>query len=122
MYKVTVKQEFSGAHYLRGYKGKCENLHGHNWKVEATVGGNELNEIDLLFDFGVLKKILQKILDEIDHKLLNEHPAFVNENPSAEKIAKFVFDGLHKEINVMNLEVVSVRVSENDSSWSEYCP
>ena len=122
MYKITVKHHFSSAHFLRGYKGRCENLHGHNWIVEAILGGEKLDSTGMLFDFSSLKKSLIKILDEIDHTILNEHPEFKKENPSAERIAKFVFDKLSKTIRKKGIQVVSVRVHENDSSCAEYAP
>lgn len=74
MYELTIEGSFASAHQLRGYKGKCENLHGHNWKVELSVEGKALNDIGLLIDFHELKRILGEVLVRLDHKNINEIP------------------------------------------------
>ncbi len=84
MYILKVSDSFSAAHKLCGYEGACRNLHGHNWKVGLEVQCNSLDEIGLAMDFGILKRILGNVLAEFDHSLLNEHPAFINQNPSSE--------------------------------------
>ena len=90
MYELTIEESFASAHQLRGYQGKCENLHGHNWKVELTVRGKKLNDIGLLIDFHDLKKILGEVLTRLDHTNINEVPPFNRENPSSENIARYI--------------------------------
>ena len=116
MYEIAVKCDFSAAHSLRDYAGKCENLHGHNWKVEAVVSSGTLNKNGLLIDFRVLKGHLEKILDKLDHAHLNELPFFKKENPSSENIAKFIFDML----KTSGVTPGKVSVWENDTSRASY--
>ena len=92
MFEVSVDETFSAGHALRGYKGKCENPHGHNYKVRVILEGAELDSIGLLFDFVHLKQILHGVIDGMDHKYLNDQPPFNSINPSAENIAKYIFD------------------------------
>jgi 6-pyruvoyltetrahydropterin/6-carboxytetrahydropterin synthase len=94
MFELKVTQHFAAAPNLREFGGKCENLHGHNWFVEAVVRAENLDRIGLALDFGVLKKRLQEGLDLLDHKYLNELPAFRTLNPSSENIARFLFQHL----------------------------
>jgi 6-pyruvoyltetrahydropterin/6-carboxytetrahydropterin synthase len=124
MYILTVEDSFASAHQLRGYSGKCENLHGHNWKVVASVKGNALNETGLLVDFGELKKILRSIIGELDHCNLNEHPAFMSANPSSENIAAHIARRLDKELVSLPGPVVleSLTVWESDTSRCRYIP
>src|SRR3989304_1721426 len=98
MYELTIISDFAAAHNLRGYEGECENLHGHNWKVEVMVTSKELNKIGLAVDFRVLKKMLEGILEKLDHKYLNEILPFDKENPSSENIARYIFNQFKKEI------------------------
>jgi 6-pyruvoyltetrahydropterin/6-carboxytetrahydropterin synthase len=92
MFEVSVDETFSAGHALRGYKGKCENPHGHNYKVRLTVQGPQLDSIGLLFDFVHLKKVLHVVIDGMDHKYLNDQAPFIELNPSAENIAKYLYD------------------------------
>src|ERR1700722_6281974 len=92
MFEVSVDETFSAGHALRGYKGKCENPHGHNYKVRLTVQGPQLDSIGLLFDFVHLKQVLHGVIDGMDHKYLNDQPPFIELNPSAENIAKYLYD------------------------------
>jgi len=94
MYELKVTQHFAAAHNLREFGGRCENLHGHNWLVEAVVRADELDSIGLALDFGVLKKHLTDVLEFLDHQYLNELPAFQSQNPSSENIARFIFQHL----------------------------
>jgi 6-pyruvoyltetrahydropterin/6-carboxytetrahydropterin synthase len=116
MYEVVVKSNFSSAHKLREYKGKCENLHGHNWLVEAAVSSKTLNKNGLLVDFRILKNRLKDILDELDHTNLNELPNFKKKNPTSENIAKFIFDRLKKD----GISPQRVSVWESDTSCATY--
>ncbi len=92
MYQLTVLGHFAAAHSLRHFKGQCEALHGHNWKVEVVVKGTKLDKADLLMDFGELKGLMNKALDRLDHHHLNEVEPFDKLNPSSEQIAKYLFE------------------------------
>lgn len=120
MYEILIKTDFSGAHNLRGYKGKCENLHGHNWKVEARFEKDTLNDIGIAVDFKVLKAKLKKILKKIDHVYLNKIEAFKKDNPSAENIARYVFEKLTSSIKEKRLSIKSVSIWESDTSCATY--
>ena len=98
MYTVRAEDSFAAAHYLKNYHGKCENLHGHNYKVRVYVKGRELDPGGMLLDFGMLKKILKKILEEFDHKNLNDVPFFLERDPSAELIAYYIFQLIKEEL------------------------
>ncbi|MBP5250781.1 MAG: 6-carboxytetrahydropterin synthase QueD [Treponema sp.] len=97
MYEVRVTADFAAAHFLRDYHGKCENLHGHNYKVYAHVAGSELDAGGMLLDFSVLKSALKKVCALLDHTNLNDNPYF-DQNPSAERIARFIYEKLVEEL------------------------
>lgn len=97
MYEVRVECDFAAAHFLRDYNGKCENLHGHNYKVYAHVSGSHLNEGGMLLDFGLLKGCLREVCKEMDHTNLNDNPVF-DQNPSAERIAEFIYNRLLEKL------------------------
>ncbi|WP_038057933.1 6-carboxytetrahydropterin synthase QueD [Thermodesulfobacterium hydrogeniphilum] len=121
MFRLKVKDYFSAAHFLKNYGGLCENLHGHNWKVELIVEGSQLNEADLLIDFKVLKKILKEVLDELDHILINDHPYFFKVNPSSERLAEFIFKKAQEKLKKHpNIKVKEVRVYETENSCAIY--
>ncbi|MBI5875035.1 MAG: 6-carboxytetrahydropterin synthase QueD [Deltaproteobacteria bacterium] len=120
MYELTIISDFAAAHNLRGYEGECENLHGHNWKVEVTVAGKGLNKIGLAKDFKVLKRILEGILEELDHKYLNEIPPFDKENPSSENIARHIFKQFQKGIKGKGVKAAKVKVWESDRAAATY--
>ena len=90
MYYLQVESEFASAHQLREYRGKCENLHGHNWRVLIRVRGEALDATGMLMDFGVLKRLLRGITEELDHRFLNETPPFDAINPTSENLAKYI--------------------------------
>ncbi|WP_303850510.1 6-carboxytetrahydropterin synthase QueD [Seleniivibrio woodruffii] len=118
MYRVRVIQQFNGAHNLRNYNGKCENLHGHNWRVEAYLKGDRLNETEMLVDFTVLKKRLKDILEELDHKYLNEQVEFfITNNPTSENIARFIYGRLKETFGGLTEKVM---VWETDVQSAEY--
>ncbi len=98
MYQLTVTGHFAAAHSLRNFKGRCEALHGHNWKVEVVVSGDKLDQADLLMDFGELKKLMNQALDRLDHRYLNELPPFDQVNPSSEMIAKWLFEQIARDL------------------------
>ena len=123
MYTISVEDKFSSAHQLRGYKGKCENLHGHNWKVILSVAGNVLDECGMLIDFHELKIILKGVLANLDHTNINEFGIFKKINPTTENLAKYIFEEVGKcliEKNITNAKVHKVTVYESEGSSCEY--
>lgn len=111
---------FASAHNLRGYEGKCEELHGHNWKVAVRVVAEKLDSLGMVVDFGSLKEELQIIIEKLDHKYLNAVPPFDTLNPSSENIAHFIFQELSKVMNREERKVSSVSVWESDSSVATF--
>ena len=124
MYLLTIEDHFASAHQLRGYKGKCENIHGHNWKVVMNVKGEKLNEIGLLIDFHDLKAILKKITDYLDHKNINEVTPFDKINPSSENIAEYIAARAQEELDRtgQDITVDSVTVWESETSRCTFYP
>lgn len=120
VYEVTIKQTFSAAHRLQEIGGICEKLHGHNFIVEISVSSRELSETGILIDFRVLKEWSEEILNELDHKYLNEVDYFKNINPSAENIAKFVYDRISEKAKCHNLDVSRVIVWESEVAKVTY--
>jgi len=120
MYEVKIVAQFAAAHRLENFYGKCEALHGHNWKVEVFLGGKNLNPTGLLMDFGVVKARTKQVLAEIDHKYLNELPAFTDRNPSSENLASFLYERLGAILNRDGVKVRRVDVWESDTSCASY--
>ena len=120
MFELSVEVSFSAAHQLRGYKGKCENMHGHNWKVQVSVMAENLNDIDIAIDFHDLKRMAREIIAPLDHAYLNDHFPFTEKNPSSENIAKWIFDSLKKKILEDNVRVSAVTVWESDTASATY--
>jgi 6-pyruvoyltetrahydropterin/6-carboxytetrahydropterin synthase len=119
MYKLTAEKTFSSAHALRGYKGKCENIHGHNWRVRVVVGGKKLNNLGMLVDFHVVKYMLDEVVESLDHTNLNEINPFEKVNPSAENIAAYIYKGMKKTLREQGHKGVSlaeVTVWESETS------
>ena len=116
MYNIKVESNFSSAHNLRGYKGKCEELHGHNWKVEAVVSMDKLDKTGVVLDFKYLEMKLNRILEKLDHKYLNNIPYFKKVNPTSENIANYIYDSLKPEV----ISLKSVTVWENNTSSATY--
>jgi len=114
MFEIKVSGKFSAAHNLIGYHGKCEELHGHNWNVEVSVLGEQLNKTGMLMDFQELKSLLNKLLDKLDHKYLNRVRYFKKVNPTSENIARYIYNKLKPQIS--NLNFVTVWESENSSA------
>jgi 6-pyruvoyltetrahydropterin/6-carboxytetrahydropterin synthase len=105
---------------LRGYKGKCENLHGHNWKVEASVSAGDLDEVGMLADFKEIKKKLNAVLEELDHKNLNELACFKKVNPTSENIARYIYDRFKiSKLSAINYKL-KVKVWESDTACATY--
>ncbi len=119
MFEVKVIAGFSAAHSLREYKGQCEELHGHNWKVEVTIISGKLNKIGLLVDFRDLKAELKGILELVDHKHLNKLKYFIRINPSSENIAKFIYKKLAAKNSRLGKKL-KVTVWENEGSSASY--
>lgn len=116
-----IERNFSSAHQLRGYKGKCENLHGHNYKIEIYARGRELDNIGLLVDFGELKKAADEIVNYLDHRNINELPPFDKElNSSAENLARYFLERLAAQINDNRVQVYKVRCYETPTSVATY--
>ncbi len=128
MFEVSVDETFSAGHALRGYKGKCENPHGHNYKVRVTLEGPALDSIGLLFDFVHLKQVLHGVIGGMDHKYLNDQAPFDAINPSAENIAKFIYDqgslGMREHLKgaTQAPRITSVTVWETDVTSATYRP
>jgi 6-pyruvoyltetrahydropterin/6-carboxytetrahydropterin synthase len=120
MYELSVEVGFAAAHQLRGYKGKCENMHGHNWRVQVSVMAERLNEIDIAIDFHDLRRIAGEVVAPLDHAFLNEVFPFTEKNPSSENIAKWIFDSLKKKINNGNLRLAAVTVWESETASASY--
>ncbi len=122
MFEIEVELSFSAAHYLRGYKGKCETLHGHNWKVKVTLTSLKLDKVGMVRDFGELKKDLKEVLDELDHRNLSEIGYFKKINPTSENIAKFIFDKLSNKQQATSNTLKKVTVWETETSSATYTP
>lgn len=122
MYEVTIIKSFSAAHLLAEIGGKCEELHGHNFKVEVTVAAKELNPNGLLIDFRFLKKILDEILENIDHKYLNTLTSFTGMNPSAENISKYICDEMELKVKMAGVNMVRVKIWESENAAVTYIP
>ncbi|MDR1039803.1 MAG: 6-carboxytetrahydropterin synthase QueD [Deltaproteobacteria bacterium] len=123
MYELKVTNHFAAAHNLRDFHGKCENLHGHNWFVEARVRADGLDSTGLVMDFAVLKRLLNGVLDLIDHKYLNELEYFKVTNPTSENIARFIFDRLApdvREATAGKARLRSVSAWESDNAAATY--
>jgi 6-pyruvoyltetrahydropterin/6-carboxytetrahydropterin synthase len=122
MYRVSIERHFDAAHYLRDYQGKCENLHGHRYKVVASVVSRELDNVGLAFDFTVLKKNVDEILDRFDHTCLNDVEPFDRINPSSENIAATICDELTPKMAGCAASIESIEVWESPDSWITYTP
>ena len=122
MFQVSVEESFSAGHALRGYKGKCENPHGHNYKVRVTLEGPALDSVGLLYDFVHLKQIIHQVIHAVDHKFLNDLSPFDVINPSAENIAKYLYDEAAKQMRQQpnGARIASITVWETDQTAATY--
>lgn len=116
MYSIKVEADFSAAHNLRGYKGRCEDLHGHNWKVEVVISSKKLDKIGMVMDFKAVKTKLFDVLDELDHKYLNNASYFKKVNPTSENIAKYIYD----KLTTLGLKPACVTVWESEKCCATY--
>lgn len=120
MFELMVDTTFAAAHQLRGYKGKCEQMHGHNWKVQVHVVAEKLNDIDIAIDFHDLKELLDEVITPLDHSFLNDIFPFTEKNPSSENIAKWIYDSLNKKLSDEHVQVSAVTVWESDTASATY--
>lgn len=123
MYEVTVESGFSSGHYLRNYQGKCENPHGHNYKVRVTLQGRELDATGLLLDFKLLKQVMRPVIEYLDHQMINDLAPFTEINPSAENLSRYFFDETNKQLREMTEGRVRVKdctIYETDTTSATY--
>jgi 6-pyruvoyltetrahydropterin/6-carboxytetrahydropterin synthase len=124
MFQVSVEETFSAGHALRGYRGKCENPHGHNYRVRVTLEGPKLDSIGLLCDFTELKRVLREIIGGLDHQFMNDLAAFRTVNPSAENLAKYFYDEVTRQATKLpeGTHVTDIIVWETDTTSAQYRP
>ena len=124
MYEVTVEDTFAAGHYLRNYKGKCENPHGHNYKIRVTLAGAELDKAGLLLDFKDLKDVMKHAIDRLDHQMINDIEPFTVLNPSAENLAKYFYDEVTGHVKELptGARVTDIVVWETDTASAQYRP
>ena len=122
MYQLMIKTHFAAAHNLINYQGDCENLHGHNWRVEVTVSAKGLDQAGLGIDFKVLKKKTNEQLDKLDHKYLNDLAPFRDNSPSSENICRFLYEELSETLDDDNVKVIKVTVWESENACASYLP
>jgi len=123
MFEVSVEQTFAAGHALRNYKGKCENVHGHNYRVRITMQGDQLDSTGLLVDFLDVKSLIGGVVDYLDHQFINDLPPFDELNPSAENIAKYFYDRVNGGLkNDVPVRVSEVTIWETDTSSAVYRP
>ena len=123
MYEVRVEAGFAAGHYLRNYRGKCENPHGHNYKVQVTLRGVELDAAGLLLDFKLLKQVMRPVIDRLDHQMMNDIEPFTTLNPSAENLARYFFDQTNAQLDEMTAGRVHVKdctIFETDTTTATY--
>jgi 6-pyruvoyltetrahydropterin/6-carboxytetrahydropterin synthase len=121
MYRLRVQTDLEAAHFLEGYKGRCANLHGHSWVVEVFVVGSDLDKVGMLVDFGNIKGELTKVVDRLDHTLLNDIKEIGN--PTSENLAKYIYDFMGFMVPALpsGVELEKVRIWETPRAWCEYC-
>lgn len=120
MYALVVRDEFSAAHRLPDSGSKCERLHGHNWKVEVEVSAERLDARGMAIDFNDLKALTGEILEELDHRLLNDLPAFQEQNPTAENLARYIYERLAERVAEGRVKLDRVRVWESETTAASY--
>ncbi|HUJ95641.1 MAG TPA: 6-carboxytetrahydropterin synthase QueD [Terriglobales bacterium] len=123
MFEVTVEDSFAAGHYLRNYKGKCENPHGHNYKIQVTLAGNDLDKAGLLIDFKDLRQVMRHVIERLDHRMINDLEPFTALNPSAENLAKYFYDETNGRVRSTTggrVWVTRVKVFETDTTTATY--
>jgi len=122
MYELTVHEAFAAAHRLPNTGGRCERLHGHNWKVEVRVAADQLDESGMVMDFHDVKAALQGVLEELDHRFLNDLPAFQHNLPTAENLARYICSGLAGRLPSPRVRLTRVRVWESEGTAASFSP
>ncbi len=122
MFEITRERSFSASHQLRNYKGRCERLHGHNWRVRVTLSTASLDASGMVIDFHELDELMQKAIEPFDHRHLNEVSVFQKDNPSAENIAKAIGDSVRDDLEGRPIHMKHCDVWENDLSRARYIP
>jgi 6-pyruvoyltetrahydropterin/6-carboxytetrahydropterin synthase len=124
MFEISVDETFAAGHALRGYKGKCENVHGHNYRVRVTLSGQQLDSVGMLYDFVHLKKVIQEVIRSLDHRFLNDFSPFDVVNPSAENIARHIYEETAKQLREApnGAGITSITVWETDTTAATYRP
>lgn len=122
MYEISVESHFDAAHFLRGYRGKCEALHGHRFRVVAKISAPELDDTGMAYDFTKLKQHLNDILSRLDHTCLNDVPPFDKINPSSENIATTIYNELKPKLTGAPVTISSIEVWESPQTWVTYRP
>jgi 6-pyruvoyltetrahydropterin/6-carboxytetrahydropterin synthase len=120
VYEVKIISDFAAAHHLRNFRGKCESLHGHNWKVEVVLRGTDLDESGVLVDFSEVKQVTRSLLEELDHHYLNDIPFFQSNNPSSENIARYLFHRLAERFSDNGFWLHSVSAWESENACATY--
>jgi len=121
MFEVTIEETFAAGHALRNYRGKCENVHGHNYRCQVTLEGAQLDEIGLLVDFVELKRVVHGVLDRLDHQWLNEFPPFDSLNPSAENMARYIYQQVAEGLKLRaGVRIALVKLWETDTAYATY--
>ena len=124
MFEIAVEKTFAAGHALRGYKGKCENVHGHNYKVRVTLAGERLDSIGLLCDFVDVKRIIEGLIERLDHRFLNDLPPFDTVNPSAENLAQYFYREIERRLGesppAVPVRVGAVTIWETDTTTATY--
>ncbi|MBI4317526.1 MAG: 6-carboxytetrahydropterin synthase QueD [Chloroflexi bacterium] len=120
MYEVEITQHFDAAHCLRGYQGRCENLHGHRWQVAVGLETDKLDDLGLAFDFTSLKAILKDVIGQYDHTNLNDLPPFTTINPTAENIARVIYEQCEAQLHEKQATLRYVKVWESPDARAIY--
>jgi 6-pyruvoyltetrahydropterin/6-carboxytetrahydropterin synthase len=123
MFEISVEDTFAAGHYLRNYRGKCENPHGHNYKVRITLAGEQLDQAGLLLDFKDLKDAIRQVMERLDHQMINDLEPFTTINPSAENIARYFFERTNSHLRMTTngrVRVKDVTVWETETTTATY--
>lgn len=120
MYEIRIVTTFSAAHSLRNYPGNCKNIHGHNWKIEVVMQSEHLDDLGMSIDFRMLKQETEGLLNTLDHTFLNDHSPFNTINPTAENMARWLYEALSKRVNGPRAKVSRLSVWENENSSASY--
>ena len=120
LYELKIISDFAAAHNLRNFRGKCENLHGHNWKIEVVLRGTRLDDSGMLVDFGEVKAVTRELLADVDHRYLNDLPFFHDHNPSSENIARYLFERLAEKLDCEHRWIYSVSAWESADACATY--